>query len=137
MNKKFKALAHKQEKKEYRILRETINIHHLNSFIKPKNENCERRLPGCIVIGVYKCGTNEIIDFLKLHPHVEIFPTNIKKNGYEMPYFRQHSSLHKKGNDWLKSQMPCSYSNQITVLKMRDIFTMQPFQQGLSTSTKV
>ena len=86
INKTFETLAHEHEKQEYRILKRTINIHHLNSFIKPKNENCERRLPSCIIIGVYKGGTNEIVDFLKLHPHVEIYPANMQKMSYEMPY---------------------------------------------------
>ena len=102
------------------ILRDTINNHHLNSFIKPKNENCERRLPICIVIGVYKAGTKEILDFLKLHPHIEIFPADMK-NMYEMPYFR-HSSVYEKGEEWLKSLMPCSYSNQVTVFKNAGYF---------------
>jgi hypothetical protein len=30
----------------------------------------KRRLPGCIIIGVRKCGTRALIDMLNLHPQV-------------------------------------------------------------------
>ena len=96
------------------ILRDTINNHHTENFITPKNESCKKRLPGCIVIGVYKCGTREIVDFLKLHPHIQIYPESL--GIYEMPYFL-FPSVYNRGENWFKSRMPCTYSNQITVIK--------------------
>ena len=103
------------------LLRVTIKMHHLNYFIKPENEKCERRLPICIVIGVYKAGTKEILDFLRLHPHIEVFPAGMKNSYYEMSYFR-HPSVYEKGDEWLKSLMPCSYSNQVTLFKNAGYF---------------
>ena len=49
-----------------------------------------------------------------MHPHMELYqPT---KAPMEMPYFMYNNS-YKKGDEWFVSQMPCSYSNQVTVMK--------------------
>ena len=93
-----------------KVLRDSINNHHLNNFIKPENETCKRRLPKCIVVGVAKSGTREIMDFMKLHPHIEIY----QAASYENPYFGR---AYRKGKARFRSKMPCSYSNQITVVK--------------------
>ena len=98
------------------ILRESINNHHIKNFLKPENETCKQRLPTCILIGVFKSGTRELVDFLRLHPHIEIFA---RKRGYEMSFF---SKNYGKGEDWLKQHMPCSYSNQITLMKHAGYF---------------
>ena len=52
------------------LLRDSVGIFHLKNFIKPPNETCEKRLPTAIVIGVQKCGSHELIDFMHLHPHI-------------------------------------------------------------------
>ena len=93
------------------ILRQSIEAIHQSNFVKPKNESCIKRLPKVIVIGVHKCGTRELVDFLRLHPHIQIY---FGGKIYEMHYF---SSWYKHGVEWFKEQMPCSYSNQITVMK--------------------
>ena len=93
------------------ILRDSINNHHLENFVKPQNESCRRRFPTCMVVGVAKSGTREIMDFMRLHPHIEIY---LRKKTYENPYFGKY---YRKGKEWLKSQMPCSYSNQVTIIK--------------------
>ena len=98
-------------------LRDTIRIHHDKNFIQPKNETCEKRFPICILIGVNKCGTRELVDFLNLHPHIETYPSTLKK--YEMPYF---TSKYKEGDVWFQSQMPFTYSNQITLIKHAGYF---------------
>ena len=107
----------KRRKQIDQQLRNAINIHHEKNFIKPKNETCIKRLPICILIGVFKCGTTELIDFLNLHPHIKTYPSTLKN--YEMPYF---SFKYKMGDEWLRSQMPCSYSNQITIMKHAGYF---------------
>ena len=99
-------------------LRDAIRIHHETNFIQPENETCTKRFPICILVGVYKCGTREIVDFLRLHPHIEIYPSSAMNN-YEMPYFQ---TMYKKGDAWLQSQMPCTYSNQITLMKNAGYF---------------
>ena len=93
-------------------IRNAIHRHHIKDFIKPENETCVRRFPICIVIGVAKCGTRELVDFLNLHPHIVTSPSTSKS--YEMPYFSKNYS---KGDNWFKNQMPCSYSNQIIIMK--------------------
>ena len=98
-------------------LRDAIRIHHDRNFIQPKNETCKKRFPICILVGVYKCGTRELIDFLNLHPHIETYPSTLKD--YEMPYFNKKYRL---GDKWLQSQMPCTYSNQITLMKHAGYF---------------
>jgi len=40
-----------------------------NKGASPDDE-LKRRLPGCIIIGVRKCGTRALIDMLNLHPQV-------------------------------------------------------------------
>ena len=93
------------------VVRKSIYMHEMENYVKPPHESCKRRLPVCIVVGVAKSGTREIIDFMGLHPHIAIY---YKERTYEMPYFFQ---AYDKGQDWFQSQMPCSYSNQITIIK--------------------
>ena len=94
------------------VIRKSIYMHKMENYVKPPHESCKRRLPVCIVVGVAKSGTREIIDFMGLHPHIAIY--YLKERSYEMPYF---SKAYDKGQDWFQSQMPCSYSNQITIIK--------------------
>ena len=39
----------------------------------------------------------------------------------EMTYFRTNET-YAKGNDWFVNEMPCSYSNQITIMKDSQYF---------------
>ena len=99
------------KKQTEQILRDSVDIHHKKNFIAPINENCKHRLPGCIILGVAKSGTRELMDFMRLHPHIEL---SWRSASYENPYF---GSKYFKGKEWFKNEMPCSYSNQITVMK--------------------
>ena len=102
----------KQARRETeRILRDSIADHHMHNFIKPENESCEKRLPVCIIVGVNKCGTREIMDFLRLHPHI---PKS--SSGFELPYFMEDKH-YERGKNWLKRKVPCSYSNQVTIIE--------------------
>ena len=96
-----------------RQLLEAIRIHHDRNFIQPVNESCMKRLPSCILVGVSKCGTKELLDFLNLHPNIETYSHG------EMPYF---NNKYKLGVEWLQKQMPCTYSNQITLMKHAKYF---------------
>ena len=96
-------------------LRDAISYYHMEYLVAPRNEKCEQRFPKCIVIGVAKCGTREVIDFMRLHPHIEIY----HRLTYEMPYFK---GCFHEGDAWFKRQMPCSYSNQITIMKNSGYF---------------
>ena len=109
--KKYDINQYSSKKLVEQVLRDSVDRHHRKNFIKPENENCERRFPACIVLGVAKSGTRELMDFMRLHPHIEISWRNAT---YENPYF---GAKYFKGPEWLKNEMPCSYSNQITVMK--------------------
>ena len=82
------------------ILRDSIEGFHSNNFINPPNEVCKKRPPSAIVIGVKKCGTRELMDFMHLHPHIQIW----HRKTYEMNYFAEPQI---KGIGWLTEQMPC------------------------------
>ena len=98
------------------IVRDSIETIHLSNFEKPKGETCEKRFPTAIIIGAGKSGTLELLEFLHLHPHIQIYYDPDRRSAqYEMLYF---SSLYNKGVTWFKEQMPCSFSNQVTVMKM-------------------
>ena len=98
-------------------LRDSIESFHLKNFIKPPNEKCEKRLPTAIVIGVQKSGTRELIDFMHLHPHIQIW----HRRYYEMAYFSSNT-MYNRGETWFREQMPCSFSNQMTVMKKAGYF---------------
>ena len=53
---------------------------------------------------------------MQLNPYIE---TYYSSTSYEMPYFTKFYDLPK---NWLRQQMPCSYSNQVTVMKMASYF---------------
>ena len=96
-------------------LKAVIDREHQRNFVKPEGEECRKRFPTGIIIGVDKCGTRELAEFLHLHPLVEVYSTNtIRGRTLEMDYFGANFS---RGVDWFLSEMPCSYSNQMTFMK--------------------
>lgn len=72
-------------------------------------EGMEQRLPQCIIIGVRKCGTRALLEFLDLHP-------NIKIADMEMHYFNKDEN-YEKGYDWYRKYMPFSTTHDITIEK--------------------
>ena len=111
-----------------KLISEAIDRIHSKDFVKPEGEECSKRFPTAILIGVNKCGTRELTEFLHLHPLVEVYSKQIKQDnvyavsgemGFEMDYFGRNFS---NGDDWFLNQMPCSYSNQITFMKQSTYF---------------
>lgn len=103
-----------------KLVRDSIEAINSQNLIIPQNETCQRRFPSVIIIGIKKCGTRELLDFLHLHPHIQIHTRPVGSIfAYEMKYFR---SMYRKGEEWFREQMPCSYSNQITVMKNAHYF---------------
>lgn len=72
-------------------------------------EKSEKRLPQVIIIGVRKCGTRALLEFLNLH-------SRIQKARDEVHFFDEDSK-YALGLEWYRSQMPYSYGNQVTVEK--------------------
>ena len=71
---------------------------------------CEKRLPTCIIIGNFKCGTRELIDFMAMHPRIKI----LFQPRYELEFFVNY---YREGLEWYRRAMPCSYPDQLTVVK--------------------
>lgn len=69
----------------------------------------EKRLPQVIIIGVRKCGTRALLEFLNLH-------SKIQKARDEVHFFDEDSK-YEQGLEWYRSQMPYSYSDQVTIEK--------------------
>lgn len=88
------------------LLNELKKIHD-KLYSKPKNDTCKVRPAGCVIIGVAKSGTQELLNFLSLHPNVVI------KNNLPNPnLFDTDSHLNSRNE-----KMPCTYSDQIGVVK--------------------
>ena len=68
-------------------------------------ESLAQRLPNALVIGVRKCGTNALINYLNLHP-------DIVASTEEIHYFDEN---YKRGLEWYKQQMPLSKSHQVRI----------------------
>ncbi|KAL4240592.1 Sulfotransferase [Mactra antiquata] len=110
------------------ILREVImNIHNIKYEVK-EEDVCIKTLPDCIIIGVGKSGTRELIDFMSIHPNIVS-----KSNPYQI-----RGGLQSDQSEYSNviHQMPCRYSDQINTIKadaylqQRDkpaeIFAMNP-----------
>ncbi|XP_072039394.1 heparan sulfate glucosamine 3-O-sulfotransferase 1-like [Amphiura filiformis] len=75
---------------------------HLKSQRKLQEMGCDRKLPKALIIGVKKCGTITLTQFLDLHPEIE----TISGISFNPRVFVR---------DWVK-QMPMSTSEQIIVV---------------------
>ena len=91
-------------------------IHELGKTkIGLKNDECQQRLPECLIFGNFKCGTQELLEFMHMHPRIRIY----REPAYELHFF---TGNYGKGHEWYRKQMPCSYTGQITVEKTPDYF---------------
>ena len=81
-----------------------------SSAVQGLPEGCKRRLPKCIIIGVAKSGTRELIDFLSMHPNIVI--RSLPR--YMLSFYNKHW---EKGVEWHRKQMPFSFKDQIPVYK--------------------
>lgn len=73
-----------------------------------------RRLPSCIIIGVRKCGTRALLEFLSLHPSIVTAEDEI--------HFFNDDDRYRLGLDWYRSRMPHSRGQQITIEKTPGYF---------------
>lgn len=76
---------------------------------------CEQRLPQCLIIGNFKCGTRELLDFMSMHPRIMVKT----QPDYETKFFTNH---YFRGLEWYRQLMPCTYANQVTTEKSPDYF---------------
>lgn len=73
-----------------------------------------QRLPSAIIIGVRKCGTRALLEFLNLHPDIVTAEDEI--------HFFNDDDKYKQGLDWYRRRMPHSLSRQITIEKTPGYF---------------
>jgi [heparan sulfate]-glucosamine 3-sulfotransferase 5 len=74
-----------------------------------------QKLPGALIVGVEKCGSGTLLQFIATHP-------NVVGDGYrEVGYFSQDIN-YKRGDEWYRHQMPFSNENQITIEKTPSYF---------------
>ncbi|XP_059162825.1 heparan sulfate glucosamine 3-O-sulfotransferase 1-like [Physella acuta] len=108
--------------KEYKLAASKLNIE------IPENEEKISRLPHCIIVGVSKCGTRALLEYLDLNPYVTAVPREIN--------FFNNDSLYKNGLEWYRQEMPASYSNQITIEKSPDYFECPECPRRISAMNK-
>ena len=73
---------------------------------------CVKRFPKCVIIGIQKCGTKAVAEFLKIHPNISI--------DSRQTYF--FSQQYNKGLEWYRNRMPCSQNSQITLERTPQYF---------------
>ncbi|XP_059477195.1 heparan sulfate glucosamine 3-O-sulfotransferase 3B1-like isoform X2 [Neocloeon triangulifer] len=71
-----------------------------------------RKLPDCIIIGAKKGGTRALLEFINIHPDVEISP-------FEVHFFNMERQ-YSRGLHW--SQMPLAAPGQLVVEKSPNYF---------------
>lgn len=79
----------------------------LHNATVPKLSPPSRKLPQALIIGVKKCGTRALLEFLRVHP-------DIRATGPETHFFDRH---YKLGLEWYRQHMPVSLEGQITMEK--------------------
>ncbi|KAJ2946227.1 hypothetical protein O0L34_g5163 [Tuta absoluta] len=72
-----------------------------------KNSVPVKRLPDALIIGVKKCGTRALLEFLRLHP-------DVRAAGSEVHFF---DKFYHKGFEWYRDKMPPTLEGQITMEK--------------------
>jgi [heparan sulfate]-glucosamine 3-sulfotransferase 5 len=73
-----------------------------------------QRLPSCVIIGVRKCGTRALLEFLNLHPDVVTVQD-------EMHFFND-DARYRLGLEWYRHNMPLSTGQQVTIEKTPGYF---------------
>lgn len=73
-----------------------------------------RQLPQAIIVGVRKCGTRALLEYLFLHPQIQ-------KAAGEVHFFDRDDN-YEKGLDWYRRKMPYSFKGQITIEKSPSYF---------------
>uniref|UniRef100_A0A914XXM7 Sulfotransferase n=1 Tax=Panagrolaimus superbus TaxID=310955 RepID=A0A914XXM7_9BILA len=74
------------------ILLISVFLFPMQCFSAPTPEILQKRFPDAIIIGVKKCGTRALLEFLKLNPRV-------KAPGPEVHFFDKHYDL---GYEWYR-----------------------------------
>ncbi|KAK6179465.1 hypothetical protein SNE40_011819 [Patella caerulea] len=68
-----------------------------------------KQFPKCVIIGVRKCGTRALLEFLDLHSGIQ--------STYHEVHFFDDDKNYNQGLEWYRKNMPYSFPGQITVEK--------------------
>ena len=69
----------------------------------------KKRLPDAIVIGVRKCGTRALLEFLSIHPRIRTCRTEV--------HFFDDDINYSQGLGWYRKQMPKSLAQHVVIEK--------------------
>lgn len=98
---------------DVRIFTSPSPVYELKSI--PHPNGTFQHLPHTIIIGVRKGGTRALLEMLSLHSDIAAAESEI--------HFFDWENQYGKGLQWYLSQMPFSYSHQLTVEKTPAYFT--------------
>lgn len=107
----------------------TVRRIHDILYKKPTHEQCHKRLPKCILIGIYKCGTRELYDFMGMHPNIVPKDGNQEYNVFHSHQYQQNDM--NRSIERLRDQMPCSYSDQVSLIEYPEYFKFQDIPEIL------
>ncbi|KAL4221455.1 Heparan sulfate glucosamine 3-O-sulfotransferase 5 [Mactra antiquata] len=95
--------------------KELLNIHN-KLYKKQPNDQCNLREPACVVLGVAKSGTQELVDFASLHPNIVLKPGLANPKMFDKSNeIRMKAMLADR-----KYPVPCSHADQVVVFKSDD-----------------
>merc|ERR1719315_146611 len=86
-------------------------VEHTTEYSENTTEDIvgEKRLPGCIIIGVRKGGTRALLEMLSLHPSIRMAAQEV--------HFFDNETNYARGYSWYLSQMPNLSPGQLAVEK--------------------
>ena len=94
--------------------------------LDPVNTTSEfgnKKLPGCIIIGVRKGGTRALLEMLTLHPAIRMAAQEV--------HFFDNETNYGRGYSWYLAQMPSLEEGQIAMEKSpRYMVTPPPWPSG-------
>lgn len=108
---------------------QTVHAIHNRFYKTDEKDNCKQRIPGAYIVGVAKSGTRELADFMHMHPQIVIRTLRPKnKSQYQLP-----ADIFKGGNvaEKVRKMLPCTFSNQIGLVKADRFFFMDDIAQKL------
>ena len=80
-------------------------------------KHTQRRLPHCLIIGARKAGTRALLQFLNLHPLIQVAKKEV--------HFFDDEDNYEEGLEWYRRQMPYSFKDQITIEKTPAYFAYE------------
>ncbi|XP_014784600.1 nuclear transcription factor Y subunit gamma [Octopus bimaculoides] len=88
--------------------------------------NATKKLPQAIIVGVKKCGTRALLEYLRLHP-------DMKGTGPEPHFFDKH---YDRGLEWYRKKMPATIEGQMTIEKTPSYFITKDVPRRIYNMSK-